>query len=128
MRCSHQNAACFLPPEERTCAAREAGKEGCACDTDACVDHCRLATARDPEATYVYYSGSNQPQPNSPTVSTQTTANPQEPSADNGRGKHHFGYKSKAFNLLDDRLPGLAVQDRLYLLGAFRTFRLGQPQ
>jgi len=31
--------------EQRTCAAREADKEGCACDT---------------EAAYVYYTGSNQ--------------------------------------------------------------------
>ena len=56
MRCRHQQAACFLPRATRTCAAREKGKEGCACDTDACADHCRLATPRDPKATYVYYA------------------------------------------------------------------------
>jgi hypothetical protein len=97
MRCRHQNANCFLPPLERSCAAREDGKEGCACDTDACADHCRLTTRRDPEAAYVYYTGSNQP-----------TAVQEKGEGNNSsrthRGKHHFGYKSKAFNVADDRL------------------------
>jgi hypothetical protein len=101
MRCRYMNADCFRPPAERQCAARADGKEGCACDTAACQDHCRLATPRDPEAAYVYYSGSNQPaaaQGSAPaTPQTSTTHQP-------GRGKHHFGYKSKAFNVLDDRL------------------------
>jgi hypothetical protein len=97
MRCRHQNRNCFLSPGGRTCAAQEDGKEGCACDTEACADHCRLTTPRDPEAAYVYYSGSNQP------------SSPQEKSESNNsshtrRGKHHFGYKSKAFNVVDDRL------------------------
>jgi hypothetical protein len=97
MRCRHQNATCFLPRHERTCAAREDGKEGCACDTEACAQHCRLVTARDPHATYVYYSGSNQP----------TSSQQQGQSSDtkpSRRGTHHFGYKSKAFNVVDDRL------------------------
>jgi len=96
MRCHHQRAACFLPPAERDCAARAAGHQGCACDSEACADHCRRATARDPEATYVYYSGSNQP------VQPNADATPEEQRQ--GRGKHHFGYKAKAFNILDDRL------------------------
>ena len=95
MRCRFQNARCFRPSDQRHCAARAAGKEGCACDMTACADHCRLAAARDAEAAYVYYEGSNQ-----------------EPQTDTGqdqqrrkrRGKHHFGYKSKGFNLIDDRL------------------------
>jgi hypothetical protein len=101
LRCRHMNADCFRPPVERPCAARADGKEGCACDTAACQDHCRLAAPRDPAAAYVYYSGSNQPaaaQGSAPaTPQTSTTHQP-------GRGKHHFGYKSKAFNVLDDRL------------------------
>ena len=96
MRCHHQNAACFYPRAARTCAARAAGHEGCACDTPACADHCRLVTPRDPEAAYVYYSGSNQP-----------TAPAAPSAAETGRGKHHFGYKSKAFNIVDDRLFAL---------------------
>jgi hypothetical protein len=97
MRCRYQNANCFLPRHERTCAAREDGKEGCACDTEACVDHCRLVTPRDPDATYVYYAGSNQP----------TSSQEEGASSDahlSRRGKHHFGYKNKAFNVVDDRL------------------------
>ncbi|MBN1400749.1 MAG: hypothetical protein JXA74_07920 [Anaerolineae bacterium] len=99
MRCRYQCAVCFAPSAERHCAARAAGKEGCACDTDACAQHCRLATPRDPQAAYVYYSGSNQPAAHDPQASPDDTE-PQKQS----HGKHHFGYKSKAFNLLDDRL------------------------
>ena len=97
MRCRHQNPICFLPPSKRACAAREDGKEGCACDTEACADHCRLTTPRDPEAVYVYYSGSNQP-------TTAQEKGEGHNSSQARRGKHHFGYKSKAFNVVDDRL------------------------
>jgi hypothetical protein len=92
MRCPYQNATCFLPLPQRTCAARAAGKEGCACDTRACADHCQLAAARDPEATYVYYTGSNQPDAS------------EKKSESSRKGKHHFGYKAKSFNIIDDRL------------------------
>jgi len=97
MRCRYQNAHCFLPRQERTCAARQAGQEGCACDSEACTEHCRLVTPRDPDATYVYYAGSNQP----------TRAQEDEHASDTSssrRGKHHFGYKDKTFNVVDDRL------------------------
>jgi len=101
MRCRHQNARCFLLPAERSCAAREKGKQGCACDTDACADHCRFVAARDAQATYVYYEGSNQPasSPHAPAADS-----PQGKGQQRGRGKHHFGYKSKGFNIVDDRL------------------------
>ncbi|MFH1908141.1 MAG: hypothetical protein ABIL11_12305, partial [Chloroflexota bacterium] len=97
MICRHQTPLCSVPSAKRPCPAREDGKEGCACDTDACRQHCRFATPRDPDAAYVYYSGSNQPKssPNKP-----RDPKDQKP----GRGKHNFGYKSKAFNLVDDRL------------------------
>jgi hypothetical protein len=97
MRCLHQVPACSLPAATRPCPARAAGKEGCQCDTPACREHCRFATFRDPQAAYVYYSGSNQPGPN-----PNTHQDPEKRSAPHG--KHHFGYKSKAFNILDDRL------------------------
>jgi hypothetical protein len=101
MRCRYMNADCFRPPAARRCAARAADQEGCACDTAACQDHCRLATPRDPAAAYVYYSGSNQPiaTRTAAPAATQTSPTPQP-----ARGKHHFGYKSKAYNVLDDRL------------------------
>jgi hypothetical protein len=99
MHCRHQVPACSLPAAPRHCPARDAGKEGCACDTPACREHCRFATWRDPQAAYVYYSGSNQPGINPNAAKPGKDQQPAIP-----RGKHHFGYKSKAFNLLDDRL------------------------
>jgi hypothetical protein len=101
MRCRYLNANCFLPRDVRTCAAREAGKEGCACDSEACVDHCRYVTPRDPDATYVYYAGTNQP------TAAQETGQETGQASDtplSRRGKHHFGYKDKTFNVVDDRL------------------------
>jgi len=98
MKCRHQTPRCSVPAAKRPCPAREAGKEGCRCDTDACRKHCRFATPRDPQAAYVYYSGSNQPHRGNPnTFADPTKAKPPA-------GKHHFGYKSKAFNIVDDRL------------------------
>jgi len=99
MHCTDQTAPRFLPRHQRECAARAKGKDGCAGDTDACADHCRLACAQDREAAYVFYSGSNATRPQR----TPTTPDAASASTDR-RGKHHFGYKSKAFNLLDDRL------------------------
>jgi hypothetical protein len=99
MRCRYQKPDCFRPRHARRCAARVAGKEGCACDTKACKDHCRQVAARDPEAAYVYYTGSNQPQ-----ATAKRNSNPNDSKQKKTRGKHHFGYKSKGFNVIDDRL------------------------
>jgi hypothetical protein len=103
MRCRYQNPGCFLPPDQRTCAAREDGKRGCACDTDACAQHCRFVAPRDPEAAYVYYTGSNQPT-SSPNASASGNTGQDGNSNRRHRGQHHFGYKSKGFNIVDDRL------------------------
>lgn len=100
MHCLHQVPACSEPAAIRVCPAREAGKQGCTCDTPACQEHCRFATFRDPLAAYVFYSGSNQPGHN-----PNTHQDPKQRSAPHG--KHHFGYKSKAFNIVDDRLSAL---------------------
>ncbi len=98
MRCRHMNAHCFLPLGQRTCVAQAKGKEGCACDTPACQEHCRRATPRDPEAAYVHYAGSNQPK-------KQPAAEPGDADqTGHGRGKDVFGYKDKTFAILDDRL------------------------
>jgi hypothetical protein len=94
--CCHQTPACSLPGLPRSCPARTKDKEGCACDTEACREHCRFATPRDPQAAYVYYSGSNRPGPNPNASMLNPSAKP--------HGKHCFGYKSKAFNIVDDRL------------------------
>lgn len=100
-KCAHQIPACSQPGLPRACPARAKEKQGCACDTDACREHCRFATPRDPAASYVYYSGSNQPahNPNAAQMSASATQLPERL-----RGKHHFGYKSKSFNIVDDRL------------------------
>ncbi len=95
-KCRHQTPTCSLPASKRPCPAKEAGKQGCACDTQACRDGCRFATPRDPQAAYVYYSGSNRPGPN---PNAPQAGQPAKPT-----GKHHYGYKSKAFNVVDDRL------------------------
>jgi len=107
MLCLHQTPACSEPAPARPCLARLAGKEGCQCDTPACYQHCRFATFRDPQAAYVFYSGSNQPghtcAAHVPGAGNPNThKNPKLRSAPHG--KHHFGYKSKAFNIVDDRL------------------------
>jgi hypothetical protein len=101
MLCRFQNARCFLPPSQRRCAAREEGQTGCACDTPACAVHCRLATVRDREAAFVYYTGSNQSTASPAPPPTDTATEAAAPAA---RGKPHFGYKSKSFNIVDDRL------------------------
>ena len=117
MLCLHQVPACSEPAAARSCPARTANKQGCKCDTPACREHCRFATFRDPQATYVYYSGSNQSGhtcathlPGAP-VPAAAVAHPGNPNTHKDPkqrsapyGKHHFGYKSKAFNILDDRL------------------------
>ncbi len=97
MRCHHQHANCFQPLGERQCAARAGGHAGCDCTDAACRDHCRLAMRRDAEATYVHYAGSNQPR-------GTDTSDAAGDSSTTTTGKHYFGYKSKAFNIVDDRL------------------------
>jgi len=92
------NAACFLPPAKRHCAARAEGKEGCACDTAACQEHCRLATPRDPEAAYVFYKGSNQ----SHTV--PTAAHPSR-QAGAGPGRDATNAVATSANLTSRRRP-----------------------
>ena len=94
-RCRYQRADCWLPPGQRNCAAQAKGKRGCDCEDEACAQHCRYVTAKDPEARYVYYSGSNQPGPHK----SQDKDKKHKPT-----GKHHFGYKAKGFQVIDDRL------------------------
>ncbi len=92
MRCRFQEERCFLPREQRACAARQQGQDGCACDTDRCADHCCRATPQDPQARFVHYD------PPKPTPAGAPTG------AARGRGKNCFGYKAKTFNIVDDRL------------------------
>lgn len=136
MKCRHQTPQCSQPAPlvgsaySRPCPALQAGKQGCTCDSDACRDHCQFATPRDPLAAYVYYSGSNQPRhsPNAP--SDPAKARPLS-------GKHHYGYKSKAFNIIDDRLAAIwsltgpftpaNVNDHLLTIPGFKALRQRFP-
>lgn len=131
MGCHHQNANCFKPVSERQCAARADGHEGCDCTDQACKDYCHLATPRDPEATYVYYEGSNQPR-------GQTADTDTGDALLTSKGKHYFGYKSKAFNIIDDRLftlwplsgPYVSANrnDHLQTIPGLEDLRLRYPQ
>lgn len=78
-QCRHQTPTCSLPAAKRPCPAREAGKEGCACDSEDCREHCRFATPRDPDAAYVFYTGSNRPGPNP--NAPQASSSPAQPPA-----------------------------------------------
>jgi hypothetical protein len=104
MRCRYQNASCFAPRPQRICAARLDGQDGCACNPEACSDHCRYATGRDPDAAYVYYSGSNSRPGAARQDHPASRADPHDARKSSPQGKHHFGYKAKAFEILDDRL------------------------
>jgi hypothetical protein len=97
MRCASVQDSCYQPTsaqQPRPCPAKDKEREGCACDTLACVEACRYATPRDAEARYVHYSGSNQPGPN-PNRSTD----PAE--AGKSQGRDCYGYRSLPLLLVD---------------------------
>ena len=129
-QCIHQIPACSIAGLPRPCPARQKGKQGCTCDSQACREHCRFATPLDPQAAYVYYSGSNRPGPN-------PNAPQSQPAAPRAHGKHHYGYKSKAFNIVDDRLALLwpltgpctpaNVNDHLLTVPGLKALRLRFP-
>jgi len=133
-KCCHPTPACSLPGLPRPCPAHQKGKEGCPCDTDTCREHCRFATPHDPQAAYVYYSGSNRPGPNPNAPRAQA---PDRETAARSNGKHHYGYKSKAFNIVDDRLflfwplsgpcTPANVNDHLLTLPGLQALRLRFP-
>ena len=95
LRCSSVSETCYQPTspgKPRPCPAKEKGRRGCDCDTAACAQICRHATPRDPEARYVWYTGSNQPD------------NPNKPTDDEGgqpKGKGVYGYRSLRLQLAD---------------------------
>jgi hypothetical protein len=90
LACPYVTASCYEPPAPpRPCPARTAGREGCACDTPACAQVCRLATPADREARFIHYEGCNKQAdlPNHPTA----------------HGREVYGYASNPDRLLDDR-------------------------
>jgi hypothetical protein len=97
LRCASVTDSCYQPTSPhhpRPCPAKEKERRGCDCDTTACTQACRYATPRDPQARFVYYSGSNQTQdnPNQPTDPAQ---------AKKKRGEARFGYRSLPLQLSD---------------------------
>jgi hypothetical protein len=118
MRCTSVQGSCHRSLEEqpRPCPAKEKHKRGCDCDTLACVQVCRHAPVRDPEARCVVYERSNQRRTSSPNASTSPS------DAKPSRGKLRYGYRSLALQfaeparrfsvvLLDDFLSANAREE-----------------
>ena len=96
LRCSAVTDTCYQltsPDKPRPCPAKDKGRQGCDCDTAACAQICRQATPRDPEARFVWYEGSNQP--DNPNQRTD------EGEGDRPKGKGVYGYRSLRLQLAD---------------------------
>jgi hypothetical protein len=96
LRCTAVSATCYQPtsPDQpRPCPAKEKGRQGCDCTTPLCAQICRHATPRDPQARFVWYEGSNQPDnPNQRTEQDQD---------DHPQGEGVYGYRSLRLQLAD---------------------------
>jgi hypothetical protein len=97
MRCSSVKAGCY-EPAPRPCPAKEKGKQGCDCRDKDCANACRHATALDPQARLIVYTGNNKQARTSPNTPDQTQARRSRVS------RMVYGYYSYAGQLLDDRL------------------------
>ncbi|MGC9336482.1 MAG: hypothetical protein ACP5JJ_20275 [Anaerolineae bacterium] len=89
MRCGQVTDRCYEPTsaqDPRPCPAKEAGHEGCDCNTEACLQRCRLTTPRDSRARLIHHSSGNSNQ------------------EDRDRGRDVYGYCSYAQVLCDDEL------------------------
>ena len=115
MRCSSVKANCY-EPAPRPCPAQERGKRGCDCSDEACVAICRQATARDPQARFIVYTGDNK----------RARASPNTPVQPQGRRSRIrrmvYGYYSYAGQLLDDELATYWI-----LPAAFASATCGDP-
>jgi hypothetical protein len=88
MDCADVSATCYQPAP-RPCPAREAGREGCACQDAACAKVCCRATPADREARFIHYDGCNK----EADLPNHATAH----------GRDVYGYASNPDRLLDDR-------------------------
>jgi hypothetical protein len=95
--CSFVQAVCYrsLEEEPRSCPAKEKKKRGCDCDTLACVQVCRHAPTRDPEARCVVYERTNQRRTSSPNAPIDASH------AKSPRGELRYGYRSLATQLAE---------------------------
>jgi hypothetical protein len=118
MRCTSVQDVCYrsCKEEPRACPAQEKDKRGCDCDTLHCVEVCRHAPVRDPQARCVYYAGTNRGRPNSPNAATDVSK------AKPPKGDLRYGYRSLTMQfaepirrfsvvLLDDFLPANAREE-----------------
>jgi hypothetical protein len=118
-RCAFVQAACYrsLEEEPRSCPAKEKRKRGCDCDRLACVQACRHAPIRDPEARCVVYQRTNQRRTSSPGAPTDPSQ------AKPSKGELRYGYRSlttqfaestRRFSvvLLDDFLSANAHEEK----------------
>jgi hypothetical protein len=89
-RCTYVQAGCYRSLEDasRPCRAKEKNKRGCDCDTVACIQACRHAPIRDPEARAVVYEHSNQRRTSSPNSPTDLSH------AKSSKGELRYGYRS----------------------------------
>lgn len=95
--CGDVRESCYQetsPDHPRPCLAKQAGRRGCDCDTIACKSSCRRATPRDPEARFIRYKGSNQPQHDNPNQ-------PTDPSQAQKKGEPRYGYRSLPIQLAE---------------------------
>jgi hypothetical protein len=103
--CISVTESCYQPcsPDHpRPCPAKDKQRRGCDCSSLACAQVCRQATPRDPEARYVWYTGSNQPadHPNRSTVAPDPVQKSGQISGQEP-GEGHFGYRSLPLRLAD---------------------------
>lgn len=97
LRCTAVAESCYQPTcadAPRPCPAREKERRGCDCATLACQTICQHAPARDPQARFVWYEGSNQPD-HSPNQRQDGKA------AQHKKGKGVYGYRSLPLQLVD---------------------------
>ena len=101
-RCTAVQESCYQP-SPRPCPAKEKGRRGCDCTTPACAKRCRHAPPRDPEARYVWYTGSNKA--SSPNIPSKESNQPNSTlgKEEHTRGEGRYGYRSISFQLCDPR-------------------------
>jgi len=111
MGCIPIQDTCYQPSSSQTprpCPAKDKDRRGCLCDTPVCAQVCRYATPRDPQARYIWYSGSNQPG-QSPNQATHPDKSKKK------SGQAHYGYRSLPLQLSDParRLSVVLLDDFL---------------
>lgn len=94
MRCSKVTESCYQPAP-RPCPAKEAGKTGCDCASDACAKVCRRTTPPDSQARYIYYAGRNK--------KGDLPAAQGDQGEGTSHGQHFYGYASNPDRVIDDR-------------------------